>query len=243
MKLIKLNAIESTNSFLKELAQNSTIENYTVVITDRQTRGRGQMSNNWISEPHKNLTISIFINDIDLRIFNQKYLNFAISLAIFDVLFSVQIKALSIKWPNDIMAANNKICGILIENTIKNNKIDSSIIGIGLNVNQIKFPDYLTNVTSLKKITNKDYNLENILLKLVTKIKQRIKLLNLENYQILENDYLNVLYKKNKPTMFKDIKNSLFIGKISGISDQGNLLVELEDGKIKEFGIKEISLA
>ena len=160
MKLIKLNAIASTSSFLKELAQNSVLENYTVVTTNEQTKGRGQQANSWISEPHKNLTASVFIKDIDLNINNQKYLNFAISLAVFEVLLDEQIPKPSIKWPNDIMSAKNKICGILIENNIRNHKINTTIVGIGLNVNQIEFPEFLKNVTSFKKIKDIDFNLD-----------------------------------------------------------------------------------
>ncbi len=243
MKLIKLNAIDSTSSFLKDLAQNSRLENYTIVVTNEQIKGRGQQTNNWVSEPSKNLTTSVFINDLTLKILDQKYLNFVISLAIFDLLSELDIKNLSIKWPNDIMSANKKICGILIENSIRNHNINSTIIGIGLNVNQVKFPEYLKNVTSLKLQKNKVFDLEGLLLKLVKKIKHRVALLSEKKYEQLENEYLSVLYKKNVPTMFKDSNNVLFMGKITGISGTGNLLVELEDESIKEFGIKEISLA
>ena len=243
MKLIKLNAIASTSSFLKEMAQNSALENFTVVTTKEQTKGRGQQSNSWISEPHKNLTISVFIKDFDLEIHQQKYLNFAISLAIFDVLLEEEIPKPSIKWPNDILSAKNKICGILIENNIRNHKIYATILGIGLNVNQTEFPDFLKNVTSLKKIKDIDFNLDALLLRLIEKIKEKIQLLVSKKYEELENDYLKVLYKKNIPTMFKDSKDVLFMGIISGISNSGNLLVELEDETVKEFGIKEISLA
>ena len=243
MKLIKLNAIASTSSFLKELAQDSPLENYTVVTTNEQTKGRGQQSNSWVSEPHKNLTTSIFIKDFDLQINNQKYLNFAISLAVFEVLLEEEIPKPTIKWPNDIMSANSKICGILIENSIKNQKIYATIVGIGLNINQTEFPDYLKNVTSLKKIKGIDFNIDELLLKLIEKIKGKIQLLASKKYDVLENEYLQVLYKKNIPTMFKDSSDVLFMGIISGISASGNLLVELEDETIKEFGIKEISLA
>jgi len=243
LKLIKLNAIASTSSFLKELAQNSTLENFTVVTTNEQTNGRGQQSNSWVSEPHKNLTTSIFIKDFDLQINNQKYLNFAISLAVFEVLLEEQIPKPTIKWPNDIMSANNKICGILIENNIRNHKIYATIVGIGLNVNQTEFPYLLKNVTSFKKIKDTDFNLDALLLKLIEKIKEKIQLLASKKYDVLENDYLKVLYKKNIPTMFKNSSDVLFMGIISGISASGNLLVELEDETIKEFGIKEIYLA
>jgi len=243
LKIIKLSAIDSTSSFLKEMAKKSDLENYTVIVAEEQTKGRGQQRNSWLSEPSKNLTMSIFIDDLDLKIYNQKYLNFAISLAVFKTLTTLKIENLSIKWPNDIMSVNKKICGILIENSISSNKIYASIIGIGLNVNQIQFPKSLKNASSLKALTNITYDLDNLLIKLIKEIRSSIKILSLEKYTQLEQQYLAVLYKKNIPTMFKNSEDVLFMGKILGISDSGNLLIELEDDIIKEFGIKEVSLA
>ncbi|SDR76356.1 BirA family transcriptional regulator, biotin operon repressor / biotin-[acetyl-CoA-carboxylase] ligase [Polaribacter sp. KT25b] len=245
MKIIKLNAIDSTNSFLKEMGQNSTLKNFTVVVTNNQEKGRGQVENKWISKPFKNLTFSVFTKDFDLEIKDQKYLNFAISLAIFNTLSNYKTPNLSIKWPNDILSANKKICGILIENNIKGTKITSSIIGIGLNVNQEKFADSLKNATSLKNSTNSkyDYDLDDLLLEIIENLKNTIHLLSLKKYQELETGYLNVLYKKNIPSMFKDRNDVLFMGKIIGISLYGNLQVELEDEIVKEFGLKEISFA
>jgi BirA family biotin operon repressor/biotin-[acetyl-CoA-carboxylase] ligase len=243
LKIIKLNAIASTNSFLKELAQNSTLENWTVVWAKSQTNGRGQQESNWISEPYKNLTTSVYISNFNLEISNQKYLNFAISLAIFEVLFSHKIKNISIKWPNDILSGNKKICGILIENTIKGSKIENSIIGFGLNVNQQKFPDFLKDATSLKNIANKEFDLDALLIEVIEKMQQKINMLSAKKYATLETEYLNVLYKKNIPTMFKDSNDVLFMGKIIGISSLGNLQIEMEDETVKEFGIKEVSLA
>lgn len=225
------------------MAKKSDLENYTVIVAEEQTKGRGQQRNSWLSEPSKNLTMSIFIDDLNLKIHNQKYLNFAISLAIFKTLTALKIENLSIKWPNDIMSVNKKICGILIENSISSNKIYASIIGIGLNVNQIQFPESLKNASSLKALTNITYDLDNLLIKLIKEIRSSIKILSLEKYTQLEQQYLAVLYKKNIPTMFKNSEDVLFMGKILGISDSGNLLIELEDDIIKEFGIKEVSLA
>ena len=225
------------------MAKNSTLENFTVVVANEQTKGRGQQTNNWQSEPHKNLTISVFINDFDIEISNQKYLNFAISLAVFDMLKTLQIDTLSIKWPNDIMSANKKLCGILIENNIRNCKIHYSIVGIGLNINQEKFPDSLKNASSLKMLTGKEYNIDLLLSTFIEKLKQRIQVLSHKKYDLLETDYLNVLYKKNSPAMFKDSNAILFLGKIIGISANGNLQIELDDETIKEFGIKEVSFA
>lgn len=241
MKIIKLNAIDSTNSFLKEMGQNSALENLTVVVTDEQQKGRGQVENKWISEPFKNLTFSVFTNNFELEIKDQKFLNFAISLAIFNTLSNHKTPNLSIKWPNDILSANKKICGILIENNIKGSKITSSIIGIGLNVNQEKFLDSLKKATSLKNCTNSEFDLDALLIEIIDNLKKTIHLLSLKKYVQLETDYLNVLYKKNIPSMFKDRNDVLFMGKIIGVSLYGNLQVELDNETIKEFGIKEIS--
>ena len=242
MKIIKLNAIDSTNSFLKDLSQDSALENFTVVVAKKQTEGRGQHNSNWLSEAHKNLTFSTFIKFNNLKITDRKYLNFAISLAIKNVLISLDLKKIAIKWPNDIMSANKKICGILIENTFKGDKIKNSIIGIGLNVNQEDFPIHLKNATSLKLETSKSYDLDDILNKILIEIQNNISLLNSKEYNLLEKEYLDVLYKKNIPTMFKNSRDEIFMGLIFGISTNGNLQIQLEDDSIKEFGIKEISI-
>ncbi|ARV07766.1 biotin--[acetyl-CoA-carboxylase] ligase [Polaribacter sp. SA4-10] len=241
MKIIKLNAINSTNSFLKELAQDAALKNFTVAVTNNQTNGRGQQVNKWISKPFKNLTFSVFITFSDLQIQKKKYLNFAVSLAIYESLLDLNIPRTTIKWPNDILSANKKICGVLIENSIKGSKIKSSIIGIGLNTNQQVFPDFLKNVTSLKNLTGKNYDLDILLKQIVEKIKEKVKLLDDNNFADLEKSYLNVLYKINIPTIFKNSEDVLFMGIITGISKDGKLQIQLEDETIKEFGIKEIT--
>ncbi len=241
MKLIKLNAIDSTNSFLKELCRDYVLENFTVVVADEQTNGRGQQSKTWESEPFKNLTASIFATELHLDIIDVKYLNFTASLAVYDLLIDYNIPDISIKWPNDIMSGNKKLCGILIDNRIKNQEINSCIIGFGLNVNQEKFPDYLENATSFKNLTSLNYNLDDVLTALVGKMENRIQQLTLKNFSKLEQDYLDVLYRIETPSLFKDKNGVLFMGIIIGISDIGNLLVEIEGETIAEFGIKEIS--
>ncbi|MCG1035602.1 biotin--[acetyl-CoA-carboxylase] ligase [Polaribacter sargassicola] len=241
MKIIKLSAIDSTNSFLKNLAQNSILENFTVVVARQQRNGRGQQENGWASEPNKNLTFSLFLRFENIKIDEKKYLNFAVSLAVYNLLLGKKIPKISIKWPNDILSVNSKICGILIENTFSGNKIKNTIIGIGLNVNQEIFPQFKRKATSLKLETKKEYNLDVLLDELLKEIKKSINLLESKKFDLLDNMYLNALYKKNIPTMFKNSKDKVFMGMISGVSKDGNLQILLEDDTIKEFGIKEIS--
>ena len=241
MEIIKLSAIDSTNSFLKELAINSVLENFTTVVTDYQIKGKGQQGGNWDSEPFKNLIFSVFTSFSSLAISNSRYLNFAVSLAIFEVLIVQKIPDISIKWPNDILSGNKKVCGVLIENRLKGKEISSAIIGIGLNVNQTIFSSALPKASSLKLRTNQTFDLDVLLKNIILKIKDKIALLNKSNFKVLETSYLNVLYKKNIPAMFKDSKDVLFMGIICGISKEGKLQVTLEDNTLKEFGIKEIS--
>ncbi|WP_088323075.1 biotin--[acetyl-CoA-carboxylase] ligase [Polaribacter tangerinus] len=241
MKIIKLNAIDSTNSFLKKLAQDSTQENGTIVLANEQLSGRGQMTTSWVSEPFKNLTFSFLFYFDRLLVSQQKYLNFATSLAVYQVLLEEGIPNLSIKWPNDILSANKKLCGILIENILKGSKISYSVIGIGLNVNQTEFPSSIGKVTSLKLLMGKEYELPSILEKISFRLNSLLSSLSKDTFEVLEKNYLNSLYKKNTTTMFKDNNGKLFMGIIRGISTTGKLQIEVANSEILEFQIKEIS--
>jgi BirA family biotin operon repressor/biotin-[acetyl-CoA-carboxylase] ligase len=242
LKIIKLSAIDSTNSFLKEMASSSTVENFTVVVTENQIKGRGQQGSTWESEAGKSLIFSVFVTFDALSVLDKKYLNYAVSLAVFEVLQQENIPRIAIKWPNDILSANKKIGGILIENSLKGSKISSAVIGIGLNVNQTRFSSTLEKANSLKLTSNRTFSLAQLLDDILVRLQSKIALLNTKNFTSLESSYLKVLHKKNIPTMFKDRKDVLFMGIIRGISTDGKLQVELEDETLREFGIKEISL-
>ena len=244
MRIIKINATNSTNSFLKELAQNSSLDEVTVAVTNNQTSGRGQMNNSWISEPYKNLTFSLFTPLKKIKIEHQAYLNFAVSLAIYDTLLEYNVPDLYIKWPNDIMSGKKKICGILIENTFSHSRIKNTIIGIGLNVNQEKFHKNLTNASSLKIILKKSIELEALMNTIINHINLKISCVELKNFNQIYNRYHQALYKKGIPTTFLNQKTKqLFMGIINGVSSSGNLQIQLEDKSIQEFGLKEVSFA
>ncbi|TCI85415.1 biotin--[acetyl-CoA-carboxylase] ligase [Tenacibaculum sp. M341] len=244
MILIKLDATESTNSFLKNLSVKSEIKDFTVVTTNNQTSGRGQMNTTWVSEVGKNLIFSVFVKHNQFKIIDQPYLNFAVSVAIYEALKSFDLPKLSVKWPNDILSEKNKICGVLIENNLKGSFVSSSIIGIGLNVNQIDFGVDLPNASSLKKITNKEIDLDQLLVAVINSLKSTIDYLRKGQFQLLERKYLEVLFKKNVPSMFKDAQNIFFMGKIIGVNTQnGKLKIELDDETIKEYALKEVSFA
>ncbi len=240
MKIVKLDAINSTNTFLKEMIANDDVENFTVVIASEQTNGRGQMNATWQSDKGKNLLFSVLIKFDDFQIHNQFSISKVISLAVYDVLSSLISSPIYIKWPNDIMAENKKICGILIENSVKKANIYQSVVGIGLNVNQQVFNN-LPNATSLKLLTAKKYDLDKLLENLIVSIKKYVALLNTQKFNIIDDLYLQQLYKINKPAMFKDDSGTVFMGIIIGVSQQGILRVKMENETVIEYNLKEIS--
>ena len=243
MKIIKLDASNSTNTFTRELAKKSEIEDYTIVTTNQQTSGRGQQGNVWESDPFKNLTFSVFTSLKRLKIKNQAYLSFAVSLAVYDSLKSLGIPNLSVKWPNDIMSGKKKICGILIENTLLQKRIKNSVVGIGLNVNQETFSDKHPNASSLKIIMKKDFSLEPIMHSMVENIKYRILSIEEGAFNKTHKDYLAILYRKDVESIFNRKNNdSLFTGTITGVSKEGGLQIRIEDKTTVTCRLKEVSL-
>ncbi len=240
MKIVKLNAIDSTNSYLKDLIKQTTIENWTVIVTDNQIKGKGQFDNSWVSEKGKNLTFSILVKFESLKAKQQFYLNYSISIAIYNVLKYYIPKKLSVKWPNDILSANHKICGILIESSINNSNVTHAIIGIGLNANQEKFPSNILNASSLKIVMNKTIDKEELLDKILLEVQYQLHLIQQQKFKEIKQQYESILYKKGVPSMFVDANNSAFLGKIVGVTTEGKLKIELDDESLQEYDLKEI---
>lgn len=240
MKLIKLDAIDSTNEFLKTLSSNQILENFTVVTAENQLKGRGQMGAVWNSEPSKNLIMSVLISDFISDVNQLFTINLVVSVSIIQALQDFSIPELSIKWPNDIMSYNKKVGGILIENTIKSNGSINSIVGLGLNVNQMNFEN-LPNASSLALICNFTFKKEEILLKIIERLKQNIKNWN-QNADLIASEYANKLFKKGIPMTFAGRHQANFIGIIKAITPNGKLEIILQDGSVSEFDIKEIQM-
>ncbi|SMC31806.1 biotin--[acetyl-CoA-carboxylase] ligase [Cellulophaga tyrosinoxydans] len=241
MQIIKLDAIDSTNLYLKNLMSSLQARDYTVVVANTQTKGRGQMGTIWDSESGKNLTFSVLKLFKTFEVKHQFLLNIATSLAVYTTLNDMQIPDLKIKWPNDILSGNNKICGILIENILSGTKIQASVIGIGLNINQIEFNN-LVNVSSLKLLTGIHYNLDEVLLNFMKNLEQLFETILTGKELELKQLYLKVLFKKDKVSTFKNDADQMFTGIIRNVNDNGKLLVEKEDEIFQEFDLKEIKL-
>ncbi|GAA3769643.1 biotin--[acetyl-CoA-carboxylase] ligase [Flavobacterium ginsengiterrae] len=240
MKLIKLDAIDSTNDFLKALSSQDEQENFTVVTAENQTKGKGQMGERWSSEAGKNLIMSVLVKDFLFD--NEKVfdLSIVVSLSVIEVLKSLNIPNICVKWPNDIMSYNKKLGGILIENTIKSDGRIMSVVGIGLNVNQTNYTD-LPNASSLAVISGETFNKNELAVLIVEKIKEKIDLWQ-TSVQSFWTDYFDSLFKKGVPMPFRNLNNENFMGIIQGVSPIGKLQILLEDDSVAEFDIKEVKM-
>lgn len=242
MKIIKLNAIDSTNNYLKELARERDTEDLTVVLAHHQTSGRGQRGSSWSSTPGESLAFSIFKRFDGLGADRQFLISAVVSLAIVEALKDFELPEVAIKWPNDILSAKKKIGGILIENVLDQAFVKYSIIGIGLNVNQTELP-YLPQAGSMKlQNRGEAFELEDIFQKLLSKIVDRLNNLSNKNFLEIKEDYENNLFRRNEISVFENPEGELFNGIIKGVSDIGELLVETEMEPLKKFQLKDVKL-
>jgi BirA family biotin operon repressor/biotin-[acetyl-CoA-carboxylase] ligase len=241
MCIIKLDAIDSTNSYLRQLSAKEAVKDFTVVTANYQTSGRGQMGTQWSSQHSKNLMASVFkdVSFIDSE--QQFFISMAVALSILDALENFNITNLKVKWPNDILSENKKIGGILIENVIKKGKLNASIIGFGINANQTEFDD-LPQASSLRLITGRLFELDELLQAILSKLKDHFKMLEHQQFDLLKSAYENHLFRKDKPSTFQNNEGQLFSGVIKGISNSGNLQVMIKNEAIREFDLKNLSL-
>lgn len=238
-RIIRVNQLDSTNAYALQLLKDTNPSGGTVVMALNQTEGRGQQTNAWESESGKNLTISLILRPDFILAQDQFQVSMLISLGVFDYLKAYS-ENVSIKWPNDIYIKDKKITGILIEQSIMGDHLSNSVCGIGLNVNQEKFISDAPNPISLNMLTNKKYNLDKELSKLLAAIEKRYFQLMNKGGEQLEVDYLESMYWMNEKHEFED-EDGDFTGQIVGISEFGQLLIEDEDKEMRTYNFKEVS--
>lgn len=237
--ILRLTETESTNSAAIEMLSKGRPEEGLVIITDHQTKGKGTDTNTWESEKGKNLTFSLILYP-KFAADQQFILNKAISLGIYDFLVAeLPGKKISIKWPNDIYISDKKACGILILNSVMGNKMDYVVSGIGLNVNQTHFISDAPNPVSMKITTGKEYNLDEILHKLLQSIFNRYAQVKPETSKRIENEYQKALYRLNEWHNYL-VKGLKVNARITGTNGYGQLLLETETEKILVCDLKEV---
>jgi len=241
MQLIKLDATDSTSAYLKNLMLQQETEDFTVVQAHTQYAGRGQMGTRWLSEPGKNLTFSLLKKHAQFFARDQFCMTMLTSMGVFAALKVLSVPDLRVKWPNDILSGPSKICGILIENITTGSLIQSSVIGIGLNVNQKDFGT-LEKVSSLQLVLGYPLDLEEVLQLLLIHLKDTFKLLQIQEVEEIRSAYEALLFRKDKPSTFTNREGEYFMGFIRGVSPEGKLRVELEDKALRLFDLKELQL-
>ena len=238
--LLHFPELASTNAYALNLVSKNKPSEGTVISTYKQLQGRGQIGSIWESEPDKNITLSIILYPTFIEARYQFALNQVISLAVFDFITKYTDKTVKVKWPNDIYIENNKVSGILIQNSLSSNYLRSSIIGIGVNVNQTEYSSKAPKATSLKIASKKDYDLDKLVASLCKCIEVRYLQLRAGALQKLNNDYLENLYQYQTKGMFQRADGDLFEGTITGITSIGKLLITHQNGE-EAFGLKEVS--
>jgi len=240
MPLIKLDAIDSTNDFLKQLAKEKWLENYTAVMAFEQTKGRGQMGSEWVSEPGKNLTVSVLVKDVPVEMVSIYDFNVAVALAGVALLQWNGIEKVNVKWPNDIMAEQKKVGGILIENSLKSDGTFTAVVGFGLNLNQTDF-ELLPQANLLTNITHKVYDVEAMAKDFIKSLKLHLILFP-ERAEEAWTRYDELLFKRGKPAAFELADGTRFMGMIQTVTRDGKLAVLLNDDSVVYYDLKEVKL-
>ena len=216
---IHFDEIDSTNNYLKNSYQ--LLDNFTFVSADYQSKGKGRHDRVWESSKGLNLMFSILIKDPKL-LETSTILSLMTAVELAKLLERYGIDNVSIKWPNDVLIGDKKVCGILLEGQLPN----YLVIGVGLNVNQKEFPDNLRRpATSMSNELNKDVDLEDLKEQLFPNIVNNFNKLDRDEYLsyfVKHNYLLNKHVKVN-------INQQLFIGEVVGIDANFNVQILCND--------------
>ncbi|WP_299704660.1 biotin--[acetyl-CoA-carboxylase] ligase [uncultured Pontibacter sp.] len=236
-QLFFLPVCESTNSEAQQLLIKNKATEGCVVLTDEQTRGRGQRGNSWEAAPGKNITLSVILSPVFLAVRHQFYLNMAVSLAVLDLLREQGLEQAQVKWPNDLYFEDKKLGGILIENTVTSHSLQHSIVGIGLNVNQLHFG--IGTATSLAAVVGTQLDVKRLVARLLELLEKRYLELRSGKVDKLKYEYLRALYRYQEPHDYQ-VGQEKVRGCIMGVDEDGRLALEVA-GELHYFAFKEVA--
>lgn len=234
MAILIYKSLPSTNSE----ARKPGYRHGDAIIAREQTAGRGQRGNKWSSNPGENLTFSLVWEPTFLEAKRQFLLSEAVALALVDTLRAYDLRP-KIKWTNDIYVGNRKICGILIEHDLgTEGKLARTIVGIGLNVNQKEFAEWVPNPTSMALLAGRTLDLNEVFQRLYDALEARYSQLQSDPAAI-EKEYGQLLYRLEELHTYALPNGKRFAGVIKGVRSSGELLVESE-GMVVPYLFKEI---
>lgn len=251
----RFDELPSTNDWAADFLSKSKPPEGTVVRADSQSAGRGQFGSRWESEAGKNLTLSVVLYPTWLEVSAQFYLSMAMALALHDTVngsryavhgqhtpYTVNRVPCTVKWPNDIYLNFHKVAGILIQNFLSGQHLQASVVGIGLNVNQMEFDPALPNPTSLAIALGKKFDLDAVAESLFGHLERRYLQLKSGGGPAIKAEYERHLLSSNKPARFvRSVDGSEFAGIIRGVTESGRLRIETNAGE-ETFEVKEVRL-
>lgn len=238
MKILRFDTCTSTNDVLK-----GEQGDLTVAVAQEQTAGRGQRGNTWISDRGKNLLFSILVTPEQLSAGDAFVLSQGIALSVCRaVMHYIPEGRVSIKWPNDIYVDGRKICGILIENDLQGRCVKRSIIGCGINVNQMSFPDGLAApATSLAIESGREQSCETVLWEVADEFARIYADICAGHYGQIRERYHEHLLFRGRQARYED-KEGEFDGVISHVENDGHLIIKDAEGGLRRYAFKEIKL-
>ena len=238
-QIIEIQQTESSNNYALELIKQGDVLEGLVITVKEQLAGKGQRGSIWHAEAGKNLTFSVVYRPTFLKVSDQFQLNKLVSLAIMAFVKKKVKEEVKIKWPNDIYVGDKKIAGILIENTLRGNAISESVIGVGININQEKFPEYLPKPISLKILLGQDLDLSACLKEICSFIEVRYLQLKNNSLEKIEKDYQEALYRLDEFAIY-EIRGEKVEARIIGTNEIGALKLQDRAGKEYCCDLKEL---
>jgi len=233
-----LETVDSTNSYLSQRLSQELLPEGAVVIARNQTEGRGQANERWFSEARQNLLMSIVFYPSFIGYQSMFMLSKTFSLGAYDGIRSIA-ENVSIKWPNDIYIGDKKVAGILIENSIRNPQVNHSVLGLGINVNQERFPAGLPNPVSLFNVLDKKLDIEEFFCIICNALEKRYLQLKAGHQDVINEDYKEALYRFGQLHEFEN-STERFFAKITAVADDGKLFLKRENGQIERYDFKEV---
>lgn len=239
-RIIRLEETTSTNNYLRSLIGKEPLPEGSVVVSEYQTAGRGQVGNSWESEGGRNLMFSVVLYPEFLPANRQFLISQIAALSVKETL-DQYVNGITVKWPNDIYWQDRKICGMLIENDLTGHSLFCSVIGIGININQQSFLSNAPNPVSLTQITGKEYDREEILSRFLKRLYNRYLDLLLEKEKEIRSNYMAALYRCDGFYPYRDEQGD-FEACIRDVEPTGHLILELRNGERRRYAFKEVSV-
>jgi BirA family biotin operon repressor/biotin-[acetyl-CoA-carboxylase] ligase len=223
--------VDSTNKYAMEKVSEGLANHLDAWFAIEQTDGKGQRGKSWVSNPGENITFSVVIQPQYSFQKNPFAFNALITLVCRDFIANILQLDVQIKWPNDLFINDRKSGGILIENRYLGENWKWAIVGIGINVNQVQFPENLFSATSFKKITNEDFEPTELAKSLHKDIIEAIESVHQINESQIWEQYNQHLFKKTQVCKFK-INGNETKAAVSYINQQGLIVLMLNGNEI-----------